>query len=103
MKTKYNNAKTEYNGMKFDSRKEAKYAFELDMRKRANEIAGYVCQLPMPIIMNGVQVAKYIADFEVIYLDGRKEIVDVKGMKTPMYRLKKKLIEAQYGIKITEI
>jgi hypothetical protein len=27
----------------------------------------------------------------------------VKGMRTPVYRLKKKMVEAQYGIKITEV
>ncbi|MBU6390533.1 DUF1064 domain-containing protein, partial [Patescibacteria group bacterium] len=39
---------------------------------------------------------------KVIFGDGREEIVDVKGMKTAVYRLKKKLVEAQYGIKIIE-
>jgi hypothetical protein len=30
-------------------------------------------------------------------------VEDVKGFRTPLYRLKKKLIEAQYGIAIIEI
>jgi hypothetical protein len=30
-------------------------------------------------------------------------VEDVKGMRTPMYRWKKKHVEAQYGITITEV
>jgi hypothetical protein len=49
-------------------------------------------------------VFKYIADF--VYLDrtnGQFKIEDVKGFKTPLYKLKKKLIEKQFNIKIIEI
>ena len=45
---------------------------------------------------------KYYADFE--YYENDEYIVeDVKGVKTPVYKLKKKLIEAQYKIRITEV
>jgi hypothetical protein len=46
----------------------------------------------------------YIADF--MYYDkalSKIIIEDVKGMRTPVYNLKKKLIEKFYTIKITEI
>jgi hypothetical protein len=50
-----------------------------------------------------VRVCDYVADFR--YRKGPKGILvieDVKGMKTPVYRLKKKWFEAQYGLSITE-
>jgi hypothetical protein len=45
----------------------------------------------------------YIADFTYFEKDGQQVIEDVKGVRTPVYRLKKKIIEAEYGIAITEI
>lgn len=51
-----------------------------------------------------LKVATYRADFQ--YWDcERNELVveDVKGVRTAMYRLKKKLVEAQYGITIREV
>lgn len=43
-----------------------------------------------------VRPIKYIADFLVKYSDGREEVVDVKGMRTDVYKLKKKLLLHQY-------
>lgn len=44
---------------------------------------------------------KYVADF--VYIENDAEIVeDVKGVKTPVYRLKKRLMAERYGIKIKE-
>jgi hypothetical protein len=34
--------------------------------------------------------------------DWRDVVEDVKGLPTPVYKLKKKLVEAQYGIQIRE-
>jgi hypothetical protein len=47
-------------------------------------------------------VGTYFADFKVTYGDGRVEVVDVKGVKTPLYRFKKKCVEAGYNIIIKE-
>lgn len=50
---------------------------------------------------NGKTICKYIADF--VYTEHGKEVVeDVKGMKTPVYNLKKKWMKAEYGISILE-
>ena len=51
-----------------------------------------------------VCLGKYIADFR--YRAGRQGLLvveDVKGFKTPLYRWKKKHVEAQYGITVVEI
>jgi hypothetical protein len=50
----------------------------------------------------GKTICTYKADFDYDSQDGHI-VEDVKGLKTPMYKLKKKLIEDRYGIEITEI
>ena len=49
-----------------------------------------------------LKISKYLLDFEVQYPD-RVEYVDCKGMKTAIYSLKKKCVQAYYGIKIKEV
>lgn len=106
-KSKYGNIKTLYKNILFHSKKEATYAKTLDALKRAKKpeerVESYDCQRPYPIFINGKKVTTYIADFLVKYADGHVEIVDVKGYKNSIYNLKKKIVEAYYGIKITEI
>ncbi|GAK05208.1 hypothetical protein JCM19037_3686 [Geomicrobium sp. JCM 19037] len=47
---------------------------------------------------NGVthRAIKYKADFKVYHIDGSVEIVDVKGMETEAFKLKRKMFEKQY-------
>jgi len=105
--SKYGNKKTEYNGVMFDSKKEAEYCATLDILKKASKkedrVASYELQVPFQITLNKKKICKYFADFKVLYADGREEIVDVKGVKTDVYKIKKKLVEAQFGIKIVEV
>lgn len=104
--TKYGNVKTTYNGQLFDSKREAGHAALLDQLRRATNISERVAavqsQVKFPIEVNEKKIATYVADFVVRFADGREEIHEVKGMKTAVYRLKKKLIEALYGVKILE-
>lgn len=99
---KYHNRKTVIDGIKFDSKKEADYYCELRIRRMAHEIAGFDMQVPFILQEaykrqgKNVQAIKYIADFVVTYPDGRKEVVDVKGLRTEVYKLKKKLLLAKY-------
>lgn len=105
--SKYRNIQTEYNGIKYMSKKEADYAAQLDWQRKAKNpserVVDVEVQVPFQIILNGIKICKYLADFRVKYADGREEIVDVKGVRTDVYRLKKKLVEAQFGIKIIEV
>jgi hypothetical protein len=106
-KSKYGNLKTEYDGYVYMSKKEANYAQQLDYLKKAKDprdkVISFERQVPFQIILNGVKICKYMADFKVIFGDGHIEIIDVKGVRTQTYRLKKKLVEAQYGIVIKEV
>jgi len=105
--SKYRNVQTEYGGRQFMSKKEAEYAMQLDYMRKAtsprDKVVEWVPQVPFQVVLNGKKICKYIADFKVTYADGRVEIVDVKGVRTDVYRLKKKLVEAQYGIQIIEV
>lgn len=102
-KSKYGNCKTAYKGVTYMSKKEANYAMALDAMKKRGDIISYTCQVPFQITINNIKCFKYLLDFEVKYSDGHIEYVDVKGFRTKIYRLKKKCVEAQYSIKITEV
>lgn len=99
--SKYNAIPTWVDGIKFASASEARRYRELKLLESAGEITDLELQVKYPCIVNGVKVCDYISDFD--YTEGGKRITeDVKGFKTPAYRLKKKLIFALYGITISE-
>lgn len=114
-KSKYHNRKVEYydpqrkETITFDSEKERDYYLILKDRQKRGEI-GYIWrQLPIEIqpafvdkYGNKIQAITYIADFAYNDLDGIEHIVDVKGYKTEIYKLKKKLL-AYKGIYIEEV
>lgn len=111
-KPKYNSKKTEYDGYLYDSKSEADYAKELNYFKHAHDLDKRVTfvekQVPYSVYVGKYRtfVCTYFADFRVKYADGRVEVVDVKSdytSKLPVYRLKKKLVEAFHGIIIKEV
>lgn len=104
---KYRNQPTTIDGIWYASREEAAYCHSLRLRERAGEIHNLVLQPPFPIVVNGIKVAIYYADaaFDDPAFPTR-HIIDVKSpatSKDKTYRLKKKIVEAQYSIKIVEI
>lgn len=101
-RNKFNAQRTEMDGRTFDSKAESVRYAELRLREQAGEISNLRCQVKFPIAVNGVHVCDYIADF-TYYADGQFVVEDVKGMKTPVYRLKKKLTEAIYKFEIVEV
>lgn len=108
-RSKYGAVKTTVDGITFDSAKEAKRYGELKLLERAGKIDSLVLQPVFEIFVDvsqdgdrRVRICDYRADFQ--YYRKRERIVeDVKGMKTPVYRIKKKLVEALYDLTITEI
>ena len=113
MYRKYNAKKVTLDGHKFDSLAEAKhYWHTLKPREAAGEIQNLELQPVFRCEINGNLICKYIADFA--YFDkqvtgphgqqGMKVVEDVKGFKTSIYRLKKKLVEALHpAVKISEV
>ena len=98
-KNKYNNRKVEIDGIKFDSQKEADYYCELKLRLTAKEIKGFCRQAEFVLAPN----LRYKADFVVFNNDGTSEIIDVKGMRTQVYKDKKKVFEDKFNLEIIEV
>jgi hypothetical protein len=108
--SKYGNKRVEVDGITFDSQAEAKRYAELKLLEKAGQISDLKLQPRFPFYYQTGWTSElmftYVADFS--YVDNvpphpMTVVEDVKGFRTPLYRLKKKLIEAQYGIAITEI
>ena len=108
-KNKYNNRKWEIDGITYDSQKEAKRAMELKLLERAGEIKNLRRQVAFELIPNqyidGKLVERkcsYVADF--VYEENGKTVVeDVKGIRTDVYKLKRKLLLKVHGIRIKEV
>lgn len=100
---KFGNKKTLYDGIMFDSKKEAARYAELKLLERAEQIHSLELQTKFPIEIKGKKCFTYKTDFTYITVKGDFVIEDVKGFLTPMYKLKKKCVEAYYGIKIKEV
>jgi hypothetical protein len=100
--SKYRNQKTMAYGILFDSKKEAERYMTLRSLLEENKISDLRLQQAYPVVINGVKICDYRCDFEYYTNDGTRVVEDVKGMKTPVYNLKKKLIRAVYGFVIKE-
>lgn len=50
-----------------------------------------------------IGVVRYVVDFVRFDADGTVHFVDVKGHKTDMYKMKKRMVEAEYPITIEEV
>jgi hypothetical protein len=101
-RTKYGNQITIIDGISFDSKAEAKYYEQLKWLKQGKRIKGFKLQpryiLQDGFVKNGKKYRKieYVADFEVHKLDGTIEVIDIKGVETKEFTLKRKLFEAKY-------
>ena len=105
---KYNATSQQYNGRTYHSKKEAAYAQELDLLLKAGEITEIIPQYKVSLDVNGRHIANYYCDFFVTYKDGSQQLIEVKGFRTEIYRLKRLLLEATFleenpGITFLEI
>ena len=101
VKSKYGNKKCERDGLTFHSHKEANRYQELALLEKANQIRDLKRQKAYDIVINGMLVCRYIADF--VYFQSGKEVVeDSKGYRTAVFQLKKKLMKAVHNIEILE-
>lgn len=98
-RSKYGNKRTLYQGVVYDSQKEASRAVELDLLKQAGEVLCWVPHVLFPLA-KGV---KYECDFVIVWHDWSVTIEDVKGVRTKEYRIKAKLFHEKYGQEIVEL
>ncbi|MFC2315911.1 MAG: DUF1064 domain-containing protein [Selenomonas massiliensis] len=95
---KYNARKTTVCGRTFDSKREADYYLELLAQKQAGKVVRIAFQ-PQYTLLSAFKdnegkkqkAITYTADFFVTYADGRSEVIEVKGVRTRDYMLRKKL------------
>lgn len=119
---KYNAKKVQYDGITFDSKKEYRRYLELSAMEKAGIIKNLERQVKYILIpaqrepdtigsRGGIKKGKlierecaYYADFVYIVAEtGEKVVEDVKGMRTPEYKIKRKLMFFVHHIKIKEI
>lgn len=110
---KYHNQLTEIDGIKFHSRKESERYIILKLMEKSGGISNLQLQkkyvlIPKISAIKGVQKGQreccYIADF--VYVDnktGETVVEDVKGIKTEVYKIKKKLMRYIHGIIVQEV
>lgn len=108
--SKYHNKKVIYDGITFDSIKEKNRYIELKLLEKAGLIKDlklqYEFELQPAFILNKKKIRKisYIADF--YYFDNKENdyvVEDTKGMRTEVYKIKKKMFEYKYKKEIKEI
>ncbi len=101
---KFRNVPCEVDGIKFDSKAEARRYNELKLFVRAGDLSNLELQPKFPLIVNGALVCTYVADFSYEQR-GYRIIEDVKSTatKTPQYRIKIKLLKALTGIEVREV
>jgi hypothetical protein len=97
--SKYKNGKVEIDGIKFDSGAEGERYKILKAKEKAGLIKNLQLQVNYPLIVNGLKICDYRADF-VYEVGGKKIIEDVKGQLHDVFKLKYKLMFACQGITI---
>lgn len=118
---KYHSKKTTVDGIRFDSKKEAKRYQDLKMLEDLGIISSLRLQVPFELIPSQFETVtdakgrkkkrcversvKYKADFVYIDSDGNQVVEDTKSQKTKTkdYIIKRKLMLQVYGIKIKEV
>lgn len=95
---KYHNHPTTVDGIRFDSKKEARYYEQLLIRQQLGEVSYFLRQVAIHL-PGGTRL---VIDFQVHFTDPelKPDYVDVKGRETTAFRIKKREIEHHYPIRI---
>ena len=105
--SKYNNQKIRVGGEVFDSKREYNRWCELRLLERSGIIRNLQRQVKFHLIDSQKTPERterpcdYIADF-VYYENGNRVVEDCKGMRTDVYKIKRKLMLEKYNISIKE-
>jgi len=96
LRHKYRAEPTTRGNLRFDSKKEAAYYDDLVLRVDAGEVLFFLRQTRVDLPGN----TRYVVDFLEFHTDGTVHFVDVKGVETEVFRLKKRQVEDLYPITI---
>jgi len=95
-RNKYGAKKITIDGIVFASTKEGTRYSELKLLLKAKKISNLQLQVKFPIVVEGKKICTYIADFTYCEPPLLPVIEDVKGMRTAIFNLKWKLMQAVY-------
>lgn len=96
-RSKYGATKVRVDGICFDSNAEAEFYENLKLLQRAGEIAGFCRQARFVLTPSADgRGTEYVCDFVIFENDGTFRIVDVKGVETDVFKLKKKSFAEKY-------
>jgi Protein of unknown function (DUF1064) len=98
-RNKYGAVPTIVDGIRFASKLEAARYAQLRQMQSVGLIRNLELQPRFPCVVNSVKVCDYVADF-AYFRDNTRVIEDVKGVQTDVFKLKWKLVEALYHVRI---
>lgn len=95
---KYGAKRCKYKGYTYDSRAEANYAMELDARLQAGEFKTWERQFRVEMWAHDSHGDRRLklshkVDFRIHHHDGTFELVEVKGLETADYRMRRRWLE----------
>lgn len=97
---KYGAIPTVVDGIRFDSKREARLYETLKARQLAGEVAFFLRQVPIHLPGG----TKLVVDFLVFFTEGSPpEFLDAKGKETPVFKLKRREVEAAYPLRIITV
>lgn len=101
-KNKFGAKRTTVDGITFDSKREAAFYSELKLREKAGEVGGVELQRRFALLgQDGSLICTYVADFCFWdHVADRFRCVDVKGVETDVFKIKRKLMRACLGIDV---
>ena len=103
-RNKYGAIRTTVDGITFDSKAEAQRYVELKLMEKVGLVASIRVHPRFPIIVNHIKVCSVILDFSYYYLEDKLVVhEDIKGKDNALSRLKRKLVEAYWNIKVTVV
>lgn len=102
--SKYNAKKVEVDGIKFDSKVEAEYYLHLKEQVDTGEIQGFERQVKMTLqdsfylegVKGKIRAITYVVDFKITEKDGSITYIDVKGIETDVFKMKRKMFMNRY-------
>jgi len=92
---KYGAKKSDYNGIKYDSKLEANFAQHFDTMLAAGELTKIERQVKIELYAYDSKICNYFIDFILYHKDGTKEYAEVKGLAMPLWKMKWKMLEAK--------
>jgi hypothetical protein len=98
-RNKYNAVQVKDGDRTFPSKKHAAYHFSLERAKKEGRLLGFCSEVPFLLACGTVWIADYVES----WADGTERVVDVKGVRTGVYKIKKRMIEHEYPFRVVEV